>query len=113
MSPLVPIPNQNAAILEPLESPLHDIPDDPDTHDTGNPWNPALREQILRDDLDVDDSMFNDPVVDNPLYRPASAADTPRMDMKEYDSAMTDMLRSIGVDKLSAEKCVGTIIQET
>lgn len=59
-SSLTPDPDLGAAIPEPLETPAHDIPDEPDTHDTRNHWNPALREQILRDNLDIDDSMFDD-----------------------------------------------------
>ena len=76
----------------------------PDTHDTGNHWNPALHEQIFRYDLHVDDVLFDDP----PAYSPTSPADSAeRMDMEEYDSAMTDMLMSIGVDKLSATQLMG------
>ena len=66
-SPLTPFPDKDAAIPEPLETPLHDIPDEPDKHETGNHWNPVLREQILRNDLDVDDALFDERVVDNPV----------------------------------------------
>ena len=53
--------------------------------------------------------MFDDSVVDSPMYSHTNAADTPRMNMEEYDSAMTDMLMSIGVDKFSAQKCAGQL----
>ena len=35
-SPLTPAPDLDAAIPEQLETPLHDISDEPDTHDTGH-----------------------------------------------------------------------------
>ena len=50
--------------------------------------------------------MVDDPLVDKPMYSPTSAADMPRMTMEDYDSAMTDMLMSIGVDKFSAQTLV-------
>ena len=57
----------------------------------------------------MDDALLDDSVVDSTSYSPTSAADSPaRMDMEEYDSTMTDMHMSIGVDKASAQLSVGT-----
>ena len=61
----------------------------------------------------MDDALFDEPVVNDPMYSATSLADSPvRMDMEEYDSTATDMLMSIGVDKLSAQQFVDKLCKK-
>ena len=49
----------------------------------------------------MDDALFDDPVVINPMYGPTSPVDSPvSMDLEEYDSTMTDMLMSVCMQAL-------------